>query len=851
MRIFYIFAYQIRRFSPIIMNRKILLLSLITLLLYSFSKGEELNTGLKFNAHTHLAEKRTSLVLDNGQGLACKQDLTLSFDMLVRKENSYFGFIFRIITDTNQNVDLIFSLDKQYKPFPELIVGDNTYPITQSVKTEEWFPIEMSFSRQKKRIALSYENSSIEVPFQFDGIKEVYISFGKCTYGKFASNDVAPVNIKNVRVKEGEDDIRYWKLDKHQGDICYDLISGKEAVAENPHWEIDEHCTWEKVTTIPIDNNAQLAFDQKNAILYIVPDTSKVIAFNIRAMQKTEMKVKSGFPAAGNFSQLVMDTLHNKLISFSLDDEKISHFSFDDLSWSGNDSPTNESVFWHHSSFFSLANDSSIFVFGGYGGYRYNNLLVQIHPFKNEWQKHIVESIYPRYSAATTIVGNDLYIYGGRGSKTGRQELATEYMYDLHKINIETGKTTHIGDFGIDKVTFLPAENMIFNPDDSCFYVLTDYEGGHLVKLSLKDKKASLMGNAMPDKMSSLHLYRNMFYDPAKSKIYAIFDKTPQNSMKSVAVYYMKYPPLMVSDTIQAVVPAHQSYFYWIIVSGLTVLCLIVILFYYRKRRRISKVVPATDQNTYKQQENEKSLDLSKHNICLLGGLSIIDKTGNNITGSFSPTLRNLLLILILYSNTSKKGIISSKLDELLWGDKDENSARNNRNVSIRKLRVLLETIGDISIATNNNYWSISFGKEVFCDYSELMSYLQNPEKLDDENEFVKFLELTSLGALLPNMQLDWLDSFKSELSSVLIDRLLEFSGKDKYRNDTKMQIKIADSIFYNDPLNEEALRLKCLSLFNSGKTGLAKNTYDSFCKEYKMLLNVPYHISFNNLIEQ
>lgn len=831
------------------MKSKILLLFFITLFPFLIINGEDLNTGLSLNAHTHLAEKRTSFKLDEGKGLQLNQELTMSFDMLVRDENSYFGFIFRVITDTNQNMDLIFSLDKQYKPFPELIVGDNTYPIAHSIKTNSWFPVEICFSRKNKQIALTYDNSTFEVPFPFEQVKELYISFGKCSHGKFASTDVAPVNIKDIKIKEGNDEIRYWKLDKHRGDVCYDLVSGQQAVAENPHWEIDEHCTWQKVTTIPIDNNVQLAFDQKNAILYVVPDASKVIAFDMKAMRKREIHVKSGYPAAGNFSQLVMDTLHNRLISFNIDDEEISFFSFKDSSWTRKEKPTYESIFWHHSSLFSMDNDSSIFTFGGYGGFKYNNILMQIFPFKNVWQKHTIENIYPRYSAATAIVGNDLYIYGGRGSKTGRQELSTEYMYDLHKMNIETGKTTHVGNFAIDKVTYLPAENMIFNQEDSCFYLLTDYDGGHLMKLSLKDKKASLMGNALSDKMSSLHLYRNLFYEPASSKIYAIYDKTPQNSMKSVAVYSMKYPPLMVSDTVQPVIATRMGHFYWIL-TGVSILLGCIILFYrFRKKERKPEAETTVVDEDLKQEENKAFFDLTKSNISLLGGLSIIDKTGENITGSFSPTLRNLLLVLILYSNGPKKGIISSKLDELLWGDKDENSARNNRNVSIRKLRILLENVGEVPVTTNNNYWNISFGEDVFCDYFELMSYLQNPKSLEDEDHFYKFLDLASLGSLLPNMQIDWIDPFKSELSSVLIDLLLELSKKEKYRKNNKLIIRLADAIFFNDPLNEEALQLKCLALFNSGKTGLAKNTYDNFCKEYKALLDVQYDKTFNHIL--
>ena len=35
----------------------------------------------------------------------------------------------------------------------------------------------------------------------------------------------------------------------------------------------------------------------------------------------------------------------------------------------------------------------------------------------------------------------------------------------------------------------------------------------------------------------------------------------------------------------------------------------------------------------------------------------------------------------------------------------------------------------------------------------------------------------------------------------------------------------------------------------NSGKKGIAKNTYDNFCKEYHTLLGVEYNIPFSQII--
>ena len=356
------------------------------------------------------------------------------------------------------------------------------------------------------------------------------------------------------------------------------------------------------------------------------------------------------------------------------------------------------------------------------------------------------------------------------------------------------------------------------------------------------------MGDAIPGNMSSLHLYRNLLYSSRESKLYAVYDKVPQNGIKTISIYSMKYPPLREEDTLQ-LANSGEDYQNMIIISSLIFLVgsLFLILSFRKKRKQRKRNVALSETLV----ANEiLHYDISFHSICLLGGFSVRNKKGEDITAHFTPTLRQLLLVLILYTYGGKKGILSSKLDELLWGDKDESSARNNRNVSIRKLRVILEEVGDITIHNHNNYWEIIFGENVFCDYKELSQFLQDTRKLKDPEDFSRFMELAFRGTLLPNMQIDWIDPFKAGLSSEVIDILLAVSVQSDY-DSPRMQIKIADAIFANDPLNEEALSIKCVALFNSGKTGIAKNTYDKFCKEYKSLLNESYPVSFNSIIKK
>ena len=213
----------------------------------------------------------------------------------------------------------------------------------------------------------------------------------------------------------------------------------------------------------------------------------------------------------------------------------------------------------------------------------------------------------------------------------------------------------------------------------------------------------------------------------------------------------------------------------------------------------------------------------------------------------FTPTIKDLFLLILLSSLKNDKGISSKKLTELLWPNKTESNARNNRNVNISKLRLLLDKIGDINISNKNTYWQMNVEESVFCDYTFVMSVLNNSssEKLAKE-QIYKLLNIVSRGEISPDIQTEWIEDFKMEISNLLIDDLDRIS---KTQDDLHLLLLISNTILKYGPLNEEAISLKCNSLYALGKKGLAKHSYNQFCKVYLELLDAKYDKSFNDII--
>ena len=75
----------------------------------------------------------------------------------------------------------------------------------------------------------------------------------------------------------------------------------------------------------------------------------------------------------------------------------------------------------------------------------------------------------PRYSSAITVVGDELYILGGRGNKYGKQELVSHFYTELCAIDLKKKKSRVVWRRQQTDAYMLMASSMYFEPSDSSF----------------------------------------------------------------------------------------------------------------------------------------------------------------------------------------------------------------------------------------------------------------------------------------------------------------------------------------------------------------------------------------------
>lgn len=816
-------------------------------------------SGLYFSSHEVNLDKRTSLNLTPTKPFEFPKGFSIEFDASFRSGDGYYGYIFRIIGDNNKNIDLVANTASRTSNF-WLVVKDQiliSYKWSDILgrSFNKWMKIRLDVDVPNEILVLTINGIRQEkkIP-EISGMRFFSVVFGACKSASFQSTDVCPMSLKNVQVFNHRNQLyRIWKLAKHDEGKVYDEVSKAEAVVENPIWIIDKHVRWTHLKDLTVSQLLGAATDQEHNRVFFVNDKA-VYILNVETLNLDTLLFKGGSPFHEILGkQIIYNKFKDELWSYDFNNENISRFDFRTQRWSMKTSGNTESDFAHQNSVISPV-DSSLVSFFGYGHYVYKAIVNHYNLLRHRWERiDRSDQIDPRYLSGAGLINNqEMLVFGGYGSKSGRQELSPGFYYDLYSFNLNDYSFKRIWTLQPPSFSFVPCDALVYNNQANCFYTLIFDKGRfktslRLARFDLNQPTYQLYNDSIPYDFLDIESGATIMTNSDKSALIAVNYHNSDISVNSIA-----YPPLKEEDVRQNI-SAFKSGILW------KVLFFVFLMFlgggvYFILKRRKGRVhnLHSIRQLEYHGIDPIPVSERSKISaVHFLGGFQIFDDKGNNITSALSPTLKQLFLYIFLSSEKNGKGVSSSKLDEVIWFDKTGESARNNRNVNISKLRSILEVIDGVEVINENSYWKIRLGSSVFCDYTTVLALLRK-SKSDSlvEAEIQKLINFLSFGEFLPNIHYDWFDAFKAEFANEVIDGLSTLFKEEVVANSLSLKFHIAECILEYDPLNDGAFIVKCLALYQNGKKGIAKNLYDLYCRQYKQMLNADCPMSFNDIVK-
>lgn len=841
--------------------------------IYAGNPAKAQSYGLRFASYEVLQDHRTMLDLTPTKQVCVSENLELTFDLsFVPKQKTYFGYIFRLIGDDKQNIDLIYdngiaAANGRFRvitgdrlsgiafniPDPALFGGWNQFALKLDVKTRK-----LSITAGGKTYTHAMDAAS-------GGCYQVL--FGANQHKSFQTTDVPPMNLANIRLMQDGKSAGLWPLDEHSGETVHNANGKMAGVTKNPVWIEKLHESWQPRRRMVTSGFACSALDQKREILYLIGEDS-LHTYSVASQVMVSYPYQSGRLHLAKGNQAFVDTISGNLYTYNADQQRIARFDFMSRKWDNNfifPIPESSTEYWHSNKFFSAA-DSSLYLFGGYGHLTYKNKVHRYHLPTRRWttlptgDTTTTAGIYtPRYLAAGGVGPRGMYILGGYGSLTGQQILNPRNWNDLLLFDPRTQTWKKVYDTGTDLSQLNFANSLVF--PDGYFYALSFPKNRYnselqLVRGSLDKPEFTPMAPPIPYSFHDTHSFADLFFCPDSKQLVAFTMTRSEDDKQTVMHVYTLLTPVREARA-EVITAENEPLPVWpLFVAGAGLLAAGAWLYF--RMRRPSPTTSETENNpgdnvlpapVQLRRNAEPVTSQERNSISLFGDLQLVDDNGKDITQALTPLIKELFLVILLYSIRWKRGINSDKLRELLWADKSAESARNNRSVNLTKLKAILAKMPHCQIVMNAGHWKLEFDEnEVHVDYLDFMNITSS--KNIDRPMIEALTGITSKGSFLSNLEFEWLDPFKSEISNMVVNTFLNYAASIPVSDDPELMIRLANNISYFDPANEEAMVLKCKSFALLGKHSLAKSTFESFTREYNNIYGEDFRRELTDILK-
>ncbi|MCX2681305.1 hypothetical protein OOZ15_15235 [Galbibacter sp. EGI 63066] len=240
----------------------------------------------------------------------------------------------------------------------------------------------------------------------------------------------------------------------------------------------------------------------------------------------------------------------------------------------------------------------------------------------------------------------------------------------------------------------------------------------------------------------------------------------------------------------------------------------------------------------------------TNYHIQLLGGFVLKSLTKmEDVSHHLSPKRKELFILLLLFT-IKDGGISSKKMGEILWPNFSPASMKNNRSTQIKELRKVFGRKLPMNIVFSDKKWQMEIPENIKTDIVALKAlipglFLNKSCEIDRAN-LVKITHLVRKGPFLPQMDFEWLDSFKADYGNTILDVLTPYvETKNKLGSD--VLLNIIEAILVIDPLYEPAVKKKIQLFIEDGKHASAQKIMKSYKKLYESFYKESYDIKMLN----
>jgi DNA-binding SARP family transcriptional activator len=689
------------------------------------------------------------------------------------------------------------------------------------------------------------------------------------------------MKIRNLQLTRNGSTRFNFPLDERESTVAHELIHHADGKVLNPVWIRDEHYTWKEEEDLLLNGYASVAFDPKTERLFIA-DGDSLLTWTVPTGHLSGSAYATGPQPLLRGNQSLYSSSTNSLYNLYIDQSLVTAFDFNRSVWDKDHHPGPVTDYWHFNKFFSPI-DTSLYLLGGYGHFQYRNIILRYHLSTQNWDTITPtgDRLVPRYLFAlgTTASSDSVYILGGYGSQTGQQILNPQNIYDMMVLDVRNKKLKKLFELQPKTSDFAFANSLVLDSRKRNYYGLAFPNSRYashlqLIRGSLDGPGYQAVGDTIPYSFHDVTSASDLYFAPLSNKFLAITQLIDTLKRTHLHIFSLTGPPVTSEIPYPTLTDGQSSPAVKYVWDTLLLALIGAGIGFIVKRKihpssaiRQSEAPPAgapfPSASTPIDAATQTGIPIQTgtptepstipdptNTLFLFGEMQIFDKDGIDITRQFTPLIRELFLLILLYSVRKGTGVSSDKLTEVLWSDKSTQAARNNRSVNIAKLKTLLDRLEGVHLSKETGYWKIDLDPVTTrLDYQTWLNIVKDKNRLNKQR-INELAEITQRGGFLTNIEYEWLDDFKSEVSNTIIDTYLHFAQSIPLKEDPDFLVRLANYVFYFDPVNEEAITIKCKALAATGKHSLAKNAFDGFARQYRTIYGEDYGKDFQTLLE-
>ncbi len=795
-------------------------------------------------------KSRYTLRISNREIEKITGGFTVSLDMAVWNTNN-FGYILSI-ANSNKNffhfaLDHFSNKDTIYLSLSRTGKGVLVkFPMLREKKKYfNWFSSAITIDLNKKKIISNIDgkidtSSCSDLPDQFSAS----INLGY----DVMHGDVATVAIKNLRLKKISNGKSQTLLNipfnERNGESVKDLITDTDYKFENSDWVSDFYNKFHLIKQFTVPDSTQIAYDEYTSRAFIV-EPKRILIVSLITNKVEIIESKNSVPAFEY--KAYYHSKSDRLFSYHAGLGELSEFNWKTKSWTPIDNANNSDLYYGHT-IYSGNNVDDIFAYFGYGWYQFRNSLNKYDFSKKKWSElKIGGDKIPFIDASGHKLhnSNTVILCGGNGNESGKQ-LDGYLSYEIiWKLNLDS-LTHRILWWNKKEPLFRIVAPLHYDSTTNSLYTLnskTNPNRQALFKFDLNNFSFTQLSDFQHESFAC-----PAFYSESERKIY-MFCKgdSAKNNLK---IYSINFNPEYVYKPLNAelITPANHEKYYLALVAIAGIVILFVVV--YRKKSQMKKesAIPAAAEMSIPLNSNSSK-------IFLFGEFEIFNSNGANVTRLFTGKVKHLLLIILVYPylknlNNGNGGIHIDKITNYIWPDLYADRLKNNRNVTIARLRKLLMENLDIELINDNHFLSLVTPSKFECDFWNYVKFDAN--RTNDENKETEqrnYLSLVARGNLLSEESFEWLDGYKTSISEEINKKLTQMVEEYFMVKEFEKTIQICDIMLKIDPVDEAAMKNKISSLSELDKKNISKKVYENFCREYQRFYAEEYQIGYEEII--